>query len=284
MFQNLWSSKSISRLQQSLRRLADLGPIKVWMRLGYAAKGFIYLIIGLFALGRALERRMPLLGTEGILQVVTRQPLGLFFLYLLASGLAGYAFWRFVQALSDPEHSGKQSLLRTVQRLGYAISGFSYAGVVYASIELIANVSSEQDDTLEDFAAQLVETGWGVLLLVLAGLTVVGVGFVYIYGGLSGAYISQFKRECDRNLSRVATWLGQIGYTARGVAFVVIGIGQLQAAFLSRSDPAGGLQNALEKLEAQPYGKVSLGLIAAGFIAYALYAIFVSFYRRFRLQ
>lgn len=254
------------------------------MRLGYAAKGVIYLTVGLFALGEALGFSFPLLGTEGVLLAITQQRLGVFLLFLLAVGIAGYAFWRFVQALADPEHSDSLSPLRIVQRLGYAVSGLSYTSVVYASVELLTDLKSEQDDTIEDIAAQLVETGWGVALLVLVGLTIVGIGLTYIYGGLSEAYISQFKASCHRHLSTAATRLGQVGYTARGVSFTVIGVGILQAAFLAQSDPAGGLKDALEKLEAQPYGRLSLGLIAVGFIAYAVYAFLVALYRRFKLR
>ncbi|MEO0456784.1 MAG: DUF1206 domain-containing protein [Cyanobacteria bacterium P01_A01_bin.114] len=274
----------LDRLQKSLEQFASLGIVKGWMRLGYAAKGVIYLTVGLFALGEALGFSFPLLGTEGVLLAITQQRLGVFLLFLLAVGIAGYAFWRFVQALADPEHSDSLSPLRIVQRLGYAVSGLSYTSVVYASVELLTDLKSEQDDTIEDIAAQLVETGWGVALLVLVGLTIVGIGLTYIYGGLSEAYISQFKASCHRHLSTAATRLGQVGYTARGVSFTVIGVGILQAAFLAQSDPAGGLKDALEKLEAQPYGRLSLGLIAVGFIAYAVYAFLVALYRRFKLR
>ncbi|NEP17676.1 MAG: DUF1206 domain-containing protein [Leptolyngbya sp. SIO4C1] len=275
---------TFSRLQTWLKQLAALKGVTYWMRLGYASKGVIYLIVGLFALGEALGFSVPLLGTEGVLLAVTRQPLGLLLLAILAVGIAGYAFWRFVQALADPEHDSSQRPLRLVQRLGYATSGLSYAGIVYASAEFIGEVSPEQDDTIEDLAAQLLELPLGIWLLALAGLTVVGIGLVYIYGGLSQAYISEFRASCREHMETLATWLGQIGYTARGVAFTVIGAGLLKAAVLSHSEPAGGLQHALSTLEDQPYGRIGLGVVAAGFVAYALYAGFVAIYRRFELR
>ncbi|MBE9098292.1 DUF1206 domain-containing protein [Vacuolonema iberomarrocanum] len=273
-----------ARFQRSLTQLAALGVVKGWMRLGYAAKGVLYLSVGLFALGESVGLSLPLLGTEGILRVVTRQPLGIFLLFLLAVGIAGYAFWRFVQAIADPEHSDTGSPLNTVQRLGYAMSGLSYASLVYAAAELMTALQQEQDDTIEDLAAQLLESAWGVLLLLLAGLSVVGVGLVYVYGGLSGSYISQFKATCHSHVETLATWLGQIGYTARGVAFTVIGIGLIQAALLAQPEAAGGLDVALEKVSDQPYGRIGLGIIATGFIAYALYALFASRYRWFNLN
>ncbi len=254
------------------------------MRSGYAAKGMIYLIVGLLALGGTLGLSLPLLGTEGTLSMMTQQPLGAFFLLLLAVGMAGYAFWRLVQALVDPEHDDSQSPLRLIQRLGYASSSFSYASVAYAATKLMIGVQVEQDDTIEDLTAQLLESSWGVLLLILAGLTVISIGLIYIYGGLSKAYISQFKAHCHDHITLFATRLGQVGYAARGVAFTAIGAGLVKATLLAQSEPAGGLQNAFQKIEDASYGRLGLGLIAAGFVAYAIYAFLVAIYRQFELR
>lgn len=277
-------SKLFRRFQKSLKQLADLGLVRLWMRLGYAAKGIIYLMIGLLALGEAGGLSLPLLGTEGILIRMTQQPLGIAIVLLLAIGIAGYAFWRFVQAVVDPEHDDSQSPLRLAQRMGYASSSFSYASVSYGAIKFITDVQAEQDDAIEDLTAQLLESAWGISLLLLAGLMVIGIGLIYIYGGLSEAYISQFKASCYGQVTELATRLGQVGYVARGVAFTAIGGGLIQAVWLSQSEQAGGLQNAFQKIEGEPYGRLGLGLIAAGFVAYAMYAFLVAVYRRFDLR
>lgn len=216
--------------------------------------------------------------------MVTRQPLGVLIVLLLAIGIAGYAFWRFVQAVVDPEHDDSQRPLRLVQRVGYASSSLSYASVSYGAIEFMANVQAEQDDSIEDLTAQLLESAWGISLLLLAGLMVIGIGLIYIYSGLSEAYISQFKANCYGHVTELATRLGQLGYTARGVAFIAIGIGLIKAVWLSQSEQAGGLQSAFQKIEDEPYGRLGLGLIAAGFVAYAIYAFLVAVYRQFDLH
>lgn len=277
-------SKLFRRFQKSLKQLAALGLVRLWMRLGYAAKGIIYLMIGLLALGEVWGLSLPLLGTEGILIRVTQQPLGIAIVLLLAIGIAGYAFWRFVQAVVDPEHDDSQRPLRLAQRMGYASSSLSYASVSYGAIEFITDVQAEQDDAIEDLTAQLLESAWGISLLLLAGLMVIAMGLLYIYGGLSKAYISQFKANCYGHVTELATRLGQVGYVARGVAFIAIGSGLIQAVWLSQSQQAGGLQNAFQKIEGEPYGRLGLGLIAAGFVAYAMYAFLVAVYRRFDLR
>lgn len=272
------------RLQTSFERLASAKVIRLWMRSGYGAKGIIYLMVGLFALAEAFGSSVPLVGTEGLLVIVLRQPFGVLFLLLLAVGIAGYAFWRFIQAVVDPEHSDSTRPLRLVQRLGYAASSLSYASVAYGAIKLSVTGTAQQDDTIEDLTAQLLESAGGVLLLFLSGVAVITIGFIYIYGGLSGGFISQFKAHCHSHLTAFATRLGQIGYTARGAAFTVIGAGLGQAIWRSQSDPAGGLENALQKIDNEPYGQIGLGLIAIGFIAYAIYAFLVAIYRHFDLR
>jgi len=253
-----------------------------WVRLGFAAKGTVYLAIGLIAARATIGAQGRVAGTYQALVKIKTQPLGQFLLCILAVGLAGYVLWRFVQATIDPEHTGKLSRKRVLQRVAYLINGMGYAGVAYTAVETVTG-SAESSDTIEDLTAELIEHHpLGAWLVCLGGIGVVGVGISYLYGAYTAAAISEFNSAAmPSKLEDWAIRIGKLGMAARGFSFVLIGIFLVRAALLLSSDPVGGLVGILEILEQRPLGSLWLGLIAFGFIAYALYMLLAAWYRRF---
>jgi hypothetical protein len=266
-------------IQQQLGEVVSHPWVERLVRFGFLAKGVVYLIMGLLA-AQAVAGTDEATGTFGVLTQIAAQPLGKFLLLVLTIGLMGYVLWRLIQATIDPEQDGKLSPKRILQRVGYAMSGLGYASIAYTATNLIIGLE-EDDDSIEDLASELTEHGWGLWLLLLGGIAVVGVGISFIYGAYTGAYIGEFKPAIHRTLERWATAIGKLGYAARGVSFIIMGIFISLAAVLADSDTAGSLGSTLQQLQQQPLGPFWLGLIAFGFIAYGIYMFVAAWYRHF---
>jgi hypothetical protein len=266
-------------IQQQLEEAVSHPWVERLVRFGFLAKGVVYLIMGLLT-AQAVTGTDEATGTFGVLTQIAAQPFGKFLLLILTIGLAGYVLWRFVQATIDPEHNGKLGKKLIFQRIGYAMSGLGYASIAYTAISMMIG-AEENDDTIEDLADELMEQFWGVWLLLLGGIVVVGVGISFIYGAYTGAYIGEFKPAIGRTLERWSTGIGKLGYAARGVSFMIMGIFISLAAVLTDSDTAGSLGSTLQQLQQQPLGHFWLGLIAFGFIAYAIYMFVAAWYRHF---
>ena len=74
--------------------------------------------------------------------------------------------------------------------------------------------------------------------------------------------------------------LGQVGYIAKGVALGLVG-GLLSYATLTFDrKKAQGLDGALQTILAQPFGRFLLTGVALGFVAFGVFAILQSRYRR----
>ena len=69
-------------------------------RVGLAAKGFVYVMIGILAIQVARGERGEATAARGALQSLADEPLGTFLLAAIGIGLFGYAFWRIVQGIS----------------------------------------------------------------------------------------------------------------------------------------------------------------------------------------
>jgi len=79
---------------------------------------------------------------------------------------------------------------------------------------------------------------------------------------------------------RVVTWLGRVGYIARGAVFALFGIFVITAAVNFDPKKAEGLDVALSSIARAPAGPVLLTVVALGLMAFGAYSICESKYRR----
>ena len=106
------SNSSIGRIREDAKQVfREARPwIETVARLGYAAKGVVYVVIGTMAILMAMGRKEQPADFSGVLIEVVRRPFGSFLLALLTIGLACYGLWCLVQAALDTENKGRSFL------------------------------------------------------------------------------------------------------------------------------------------------------------------------------
>lgn len=272
----------ITNLQQPARRAAAHPWVEKLARFGFAAKGVVYFLVGLLAVQVALGTGGKTTDSSGALTTLVRQPFGKVLLSLMTIGLLGYALWRLVQSLFDPEHAGeKTSPKHIAQRLGYALSAIAYTALAFTAFRLVMGTAGDSGNSTADWTARLMAQPFGRWLVGLVGLVAIGVGFSYLYQ----AYKAKFQQHL--NLHQMSPterkWtkrLGQFGIGARGIIFAIIGIFLVLAALNANANEARGVGGALAALAAQPFGPWLLGTVALGFIAYSIYSLLEARYRQ----
>ena len=186
-------------------------------------------------------------------------------------------------AAADTENKGtKPKGIAT--RLVYAGIGVSYLLFAFGAIQLLTgagNMGKNSDASAKDWTAQLLSKPFGVALVIIAGLVVLGVAGWQFYK----AYKAEFKKhlEMGEMSPQVQEWLvrfGRFGLAARGVVFGVMGIFLIVAALKNDPNQAKGLGGSLNELASQAYGQVLLGIVAIGLVAYGLYSLGEARYRR----
>lgn len=274
----------ISDLQQPARQAASHPWVEKLARFGFAAKGFVYFVVGLLAAQAALGMGGKTTSTSGALTTIVSQPFGKVLLALLSIGLFGYALWRTVETLFDPEHTGERVKAKhIVQRLGYGFSAIAYTGLGFTAVKLIMGAASDNRDSTPDWTARLMEQPFGRWLVGLIGLIVLAVGLSHLYQ----AYKAKFQRyfnlhqmsEAERQWTKR---FGQFGIGARGVVFGIVGIFLMLAALHANANEARGVGGALATLTNQPFGPWLLGIVALGLIAYSFYSLLEARYRQIR--
>ncbi|MDP8962637.1 MAG: DUF1206 domain-containing protein [Cyanobacteriota bacterium] len=250
-------------------------------RLGYAAKGVVYAIVGVLAVQAAFGSGGRTTNTKGALSAIAAQPFGKLLLILLTIGLIGYVIWSFVQAIKDPEHKGDdaKSLAR---RLGYGITGLIYAGLAVSAMRLImGSGGGSGGNSQQDWTARLLSQPFGQWLVGLIGAFVIGLGFYQLYKAYKAKFRKQMKlQEMSPNEETWATRIGRFGEAARGIVFIITGFFLIQAGRHSNPNEVRGLDGALQALAEQPYGPWLLGIVALGLVAYGVHMGVQARYRR----
>lgn len=250
---------------------------EVLSRIGFVARGAVYAIIGLLALDLALGHGGKITNQQGALRTVEQQPFGHVLLVVVAIGLGGYSLWRLVRAALGHGPEGADSGLDRLAGLG---SGIAYGIMCAIAVKLLMS-STQSSGGAKKTARDVFAWPAGHWLVGIAGAVFVCVGIYQLIRGLTQKFLDDSKTE--RMRPAVKKWFslfGTVGHVARAIVFGLVGIFLVKAAIDYKANEAIGVDGALAKLYAQPYGPWLLGGVAAGLIAFGLFSIAEARYRR----
>lgn len=264
---------SSSDLSKGVERLA---------RLGYAAKGTLYLVIGSYAaltvIGTGAGGETG--GAENAILKIAHQPYGNILLVLLGIGLFGHVLWRMVQAFGDPEHKGHDAK-GLARRFGMFLSGCIYLTTAFFTTALILNAGSSGGGSPEQRSAAILSVPGGAYLLAAIGAGFIGIGLYQMYRAYTVSFRKHWKTHQMSDVQiRLATLMGRIGLPARAVVFIIIGLFLIIAGWTANADEVKGVGGALLTLASQPFGRWLLGAVAVGMVCYGLYCFCNAVFRR----
>lgn len=242
-------------------------------RLGYAAKGVVYVLVGYIAFNAGLASGEPQ-GTTGALQSLADERGGHLMLMLIAAGLLAHVVWRLVQAVLDPEHP-KGGAKRILMRLFHALSALIYGSLAYTAWQLASLDRAQGGDGAEIWIARLLDKPFGTWLVMAAGLAVMGYGIHQLVKAAKGE-VNHRMASGSAATSRVVTAIGRIGTASRGLVLLPVGWFVFNAGRLYRASTAADTGEVLQMIERG-------GLLAAvglGLLAYGVHQIAKAVYRR----
>jgi uncharacterized protein DUF1206 len=266
------------------RALRGLGPwIVLLARVGFVAKGLVYIVIALIAAGVALGMTRHFADAGGALRILVGEPFGRVLLVVVGVGLLGFAVWQAVAAALDVERRGAR-LQGVAARVGFAVSAFVHTvlGVDALRLAFEDHAGPRGVDPIRYWTSRLLLAPHGMWIVVLAGAVVIVFGLDQIRRAYVGDVVGDLELPESGAAARWAVRVGRLGEAARGVILLVIGGFLLQAAQNGDSRPVGGLARALRALD-RAYGPLLLVAVALGLAAFGVLQILSARYRRFRM-
>lgn len=268
----------VEDLQDAAEEAANSDGAEWWARAGFVARGFVYLIVGVIALQIAWAQRPDTEASkEGALRAIAERPLSGVLLVVLAIGMAGYALWRFSEALWGKRDETDEHK-RTLKRLGSAAKGLVYVGFLLSTIRFIGGGPDSGGqgggrESEESWTATALGLPGGRLWVGAAALVLVGAGIWLAYRGLAQTYEKRLDtHEMGPVAGRAVDVVGVVGLTARGAIVGFAGYLLLRAALDYDPDEAAGIDGALRELAGQPYGQAILTVLGVGIACYGLYS------------
>jgi hypothetical protein len=252
-------------------------------RVGYAARGVVYLGLGVIVLLAAIDLTPTARGAKAMLAAWAQWPTGLVLIAATACGLVGFAAWRVLQAIFDADRHGTSPKAWAV-RLGQGVSGVIYGTLALWAFELLDQFEdvgeADEEQNADSAAAAIMVLPHGDLLLLTAGLALLGVAAGNVIQGVCQDFGKRLG--CDDRVSAWLVPLARIGYGARGLATLPMGLFLIKAGLDAQSSDARSWGGALQAVEQQPFGSLAMGLVAVGLIAFGLFGFVEAILRRIR--
>lgn len=236
-------------------------------RVGFAARGLLYLTVGYLALqlGRAED-------ASGALDYVADEAGGLV-LAALALGFAAYGIWRTTDAIFDTQNKGRDAK-GIVGRLAGAVSGLIHLGLAFTAAKLALGAGSGGDSSekAESGAAAAMTLPGGDLILYGAAAILAVAGVAQLGVAVRRSFCKHLSPEARNRWWVIAAGLG--GHAARGAIFLTAAWLVFNATRHHQAEEAGALGDALLSL---PGGL--RGAVAAGLCLFGLYSLIEARYR-----
>jgi hypothetical protein len=239
------------------------------VRVGYAARGLVYILLGYLALSTRGEARD---GASSVFEYLQDVPLGSKLLWVVALGLLAYAAFKLISAAGDIQHHGSETK-GLLKRLGDAASGVAHLFLAYAAYQFATGgKQAASGGQSQDMAGSVLDWGVGPFVLGLVGL-----GFLIgAFMQAKGAVTADFMKHVERRAPAWVETVGRAGSAARAVVFALIGWSLVQSAWLSQSGKAKGIGEAILALRDKG---LLYTLVAIGLLLFGVFSLVMARYR-----
>ena len=212
--------------------------------------------------------------SQGAMQQINDAPGGTFFLWLVALGMFALVLWKLIDAWKGHQEEDDDKK-RWAQRGFDVVKAVLYAAIGVAAVRQATGGSSggsSGKSGTESLTAQIMDLPGGQVLVGLVGFAIIGYGANQI----RIAYTDKFEEKIDAGgtsgqSGRAYYYFGKVGYTAKGIAIIIVGGLFVYAAFTHKPEKSGGLDEALHTVLEQPFGPFLLGIMAVGLACYGLF-------------
>ncbi|WP_339437237.1 MULTISPECIES: DUF1206 domain-containing protein [unclassified Pseudomonas] len=255
----------------------------VLARGGYAARGVLYLIIGIFALLAAQDSTKPK-DSHKSLEALLGQPFGYFLVGLVVTGLLAFAGWRVLQATRDVDHHGTE-LKGLVIRAGLFSAGVFNGALAFFALGLLMSgirSSGNSGGQTQDWLAHLLSWEYSNVLVYVIALIPLGVGVAHIIKGWKASFEKYFN--ADEDVMRYVRPVSRFGLIARGVVFIEIALLLAVSGSSYQAMDPPGMKEALDALQNLPGGWLILMVMALGLIAFSVYSFSEAFWRTINMD
>ena len=280
------TSSTLTR-ESGSRKVEAIAQRHPWLvtvaRLGWVAKGVVYMLVGVLAVPIAIDGLRGERGgggqdeasQTGAVAKIAETSFGSLALWIIAIGLALYVVWRLISILLPAENSATVWLTR----VGYLVSAVVYSALAWSALSLARRERSgssagSEDAKVERFTRELMEKTGGRWLVAAVGVVLIGVGAYFVVKGVRAKFRDELEPGGVGPFSHEAiVTLGRVGWVGRGVVMALVGWFVTRAAVEFRADEAKGIDGALRDATWSTLGALVVAFAAIALVMYGLFCV-----------
>jgi hypothetical protein len=268
-----------SEVRFTASRAANSKPLEYLVRAGFVCYGIIHLLFAWVALDLAFGNSVQEGDQTGAMQKLASQPLGKALLTVVVIGMVALALWQGLAAAIG--ESGQRTTRAKAERVISGARAVIYLWLAWTGFKVLQGASSSQSKSSKSTTAHMMNSTGGRWLVALIGLVVVGIGVGLLWYGLKKKFEERLNTvQMSPKVHKAVRRLGMAGYSAKGIAYGIVGILLVVAAATYDANKASGLDGALKTLANQPFGTWLLTLVAIGIAAFGIYCFFQARFRK----
>ena len=243
------------------------GVLTLMARVGFGARGAVYLLVGIFAVAAALGFGVAPRGTINILDAISRHGLQTTIAAVIGLGvicLAAYFAMTGIWACTKGRGAG-----RWLFAAGLGGDGLIYAAIGASTLGLVFGWHPNSEQETQMLTAQVLALPFGPLIVGIVG------GLIVLCGIATTAWVLTADIDDDVALpeyrKQIIEPVGRYGLAGRGVAISLVGLYWMSAAIHHTPSKAYELAGTLQSVERISHGWLLLLTLGLAFTASAVF-------------
>lgn len=264
-----------STIKRELKDAADAAEnvtnsraLEVVARAGFAVSGILHFLIGLVAIRLAMGGEGDA-DVSGAVAQLAAQPAGPVLLWSSFVACVALAIWQASDAIFDFEHLPAKKKLG--KKAKAALQALVYAGLAVTLFSFASGAGKDNSTSTSDLTASVMKAPGGYALLLVIGAAVAVTGIVYVIRGARQSFTKYLTLPAPQQARSAVTILGVVGYAAKGIALLLVGLLVIIATIRVHPEESTGLDGGLKALRDQPSGLYILAAVGVGLIFYGVF-------------
>jgi len=237
-------------------------------RAGFAVSGILHLLIGVVAIRLAMGGEGEA-DVSGAVEQLGSQPAGPLLLWSSFAACVALAIWQTSDAIFDFEHLPAKK--KAAKKAKAALQAVVYAGLALTLLSFASGAGKDHTSSTSDLTASVLKAPGGYALLLAIGAGVAVAGIIYAIRGFRQSFAKHLRLPASHKARMAVTVLGVVGYAAKGIALLLVGLLVIIATIKVHPEESTGLDGGLKALRDQPFGMYMLAAVGAGLICYGIF-------------
>lgn len=268
---------TLSAAADAVEEATNTKALDVLARAGFAVMALLHIIIGAIAIAVAFGQPGQAEPT-GAIEQLAANAWGPAVMWACVLACMGLALWQASEATLRARRLPRKKRAEKLVSSGFLAVAYGSVGLSFAGFAV--GLRGDSSESTRDFSASLMGSPLGLWTLVALGLTIIGIGVYFVAKGARRGFKEELFHFDGTRRGRWIDTLGVTGHIAKGAALLLTGLLFVIAAAKHSPEESTGLDGSLKALRDHPFGPYLLTAIAAGFIAYGIFALLRSRFGR----